>query len=149
MQELHIFIGQLNALQNLDLNNCSNLQELPTSIGHLNALQNLDLKYYSSLQELPTSMVNWVDSKTLIWTIVWTYKNYLNLLANWLHYKTLILTIFELPIITYLYWSIECIWKSWFEQLFELAGISCTSIGYFNATQKLHLLVHAFKVDQK
>jgi len=31
----------------------------------------------------------------------------------------------------------------------ELARISPTSIGYLNAIQKLHLLVHAFKVDQK
>jgi len=33
--------------------------------------------------------------------------------------------------------------------VFKFAKISCTSIGYLNATQKLHLLVHAFKVDQK
>jgi hypothetical protein len=33
--------------------------------------------------------------------------------------------------------------------VFKLARISPTSIGYLNATQKLHLLVHAFKVDQK
>jgi len=32
---------------------------------------------------------------------------------------------------------------------FEFARISHTSIGYLNATQKLRLLVHAFKVDQK
>jgi hypothetical protein len=34
-------------------------------------------------------------------------------------------------------------------RVFELAVISPTSIGYLNATQKLHLLLHAFKVDQK
>jgi hypothetical protein len=33
--------------------------------------------------------------------------------------------------------------------VFELARIGPTSIGYLNATQKLHLLVNAFKVDQK
>jgi hypothetical protein len=33
--------------------------------------------------------------------------------------------------------------------VFELARISPTSIGYLNATQKLNLLVHAFKVNQK
>jgi len=34
-------------------------------------------------------------------------------------------------------------------EVFELVRISPTSIDYLNATQKLHLLVHAFKVDQK
>jgi len=33
--------------------------------------------------------------------------------------------------------------------VFKFARISPTSIGYLNATQKLHFLVHAFKVDQK
>jgi hypothetical protein len=33
--------------------------------------------------------------------------------------------------------------------VFELAKINPMSIGYSNATQKLHLLVHAFKVDRK
>ncbi len=32
--------------------------------------------------------------------------------------------------------------------VFKFAKISPTSIGYLNATQKLHFLVHAFKVDQ-
>ncbi len=31
-------IGQLSALQNFDLKNCSSLQELPTFIGQLNTL---------------------------------------------------------------------------------------------------------------
>jgi hypothetical protein len=38
------------------LSRCSKLQELPTSIGQLNALQNLDLTMCSKLQELPTSI---------------------------------------------------------------------------------------------
>jgi len=58
LQELPTSIGQLNALQNLDLRGCSTLQELPTSIGQLNGLQNLDLQG------------------------VGTCKNYLHLLAN-------------------------------------------------------------------
>ncbi len=33
--------------------------------------------------------------------------------------------------------------------VFEFARISRTFINYLDATQKLHLLVHAFKVDQK
>jgi hypothetical protein len=49
-------IGQLSALQNLSLCNCSSLQELPTSIGQLSAFQKLDLSKCSSLQELPTSI---------------------------------------------------------------------------------------------
>jgi hypothetical protein len=33
--------------------------------------------------------------------------------------------------------------------VFKFARISPTSIAYLNATQKLHLLGHKFKVDQK
>ncbi len=33
--------------------------------------------------------------------------------------------------------------------VFKFARISPMSIGYLNATQKLHLLVHAFKMDHK
>jgi hypothetical protein len=33
--------------------------------------------------------------------------------------------------------------------VFELARINPTSIGYLNATQNLHLLVNAFKMDQQ
>jgi len=43
-------IGQLNALQELNLSWCSSLQQLPTSIGQLNALQNLHLNNCFSLQ---------------------------------------------------------------------------------------------------
>ncbi|CAM6069216.1 unnamed protein product [Sphagnum tenellum] len=43
MKELPTCIGQLNALQELDLSECSSLQELPTSIGQLRALQELHL----------------------------------------------------------------------------------------------------------
>jgi hypothetical protein len=56
LQELLKFIGQLNALQNLHLDVCSNLQELLESIGQLNALENLDLWGCLSLQQLPTSI---------------------------------------------------------------------------------------------
>jgi len=50
LQELPTSIGQLNALQKLDLGECLSLQELPTSIGQLNALQKLDLGGCSKLQ---------------------------------------------------------------------------------------------------
>ncbi len=43
LQELPTSIGQLNALQQLQLSQCSSLQELSTSIGQLNALQQLQL----------------------------------------------------------------------------------------------------------
>jgi len=43
LKELPSSIGQLNALQNLDLRECSELKELPSSIGQLNALQKLNL----------------------------------------------------------------------------------------------------------
>jgi hypothetical protein len=33
--------------------------------------------------------------KTLIWMIVWAYKNYLHLLAGWMHFKFLICTIVQ------------------------------------------------------
>ncbi len=56
MKELPTTIGQLNALQELNLSGCSSLQELPTTIGQLSALQDLDLSGCSSLQELPTSI---------------------------------------------------------------------------------------------
>jgi Leucine-rich repeat (LRR) protein len=38
LKELPSSIGQLNALQELDLDGCSELKELPSSIGQLNAL---------------------------------------------------------------------------------------------------------------
>jgi Leucine-rich repeat (LRR) protein len=41
LKELHSSIGQLNALQELDLSGCSSLKELPSSIDQLNALQKL------------------------------------------------------------------------------------------------------------
>ncbi len=56
LQKLPTSIRQLNALQNLDLDDDLSLQELPTSIGQLNALENLDLWGFSSLQELLTSI---------------------------------------------------------------------------------------------
>jgi len=57
--------------------------------------------------------------------------------------------LFELVITTYVYWPIECPLRASFVGVYEFARISCTSIGYLIATQKLHLLVHAFKVDHK
>ncbi len=56
LQKLQTSIGQLNALQNLDLKHRSSLQELQTFIGQLKALQNLNLKHRSSLQEIQTSI---------------------------------------------------------------------------------------------
>ncbi len=56
LQELPTSIGQLNALQELNLSECSSLQNLPTSIGQLGALQNFDLHNCSRLRELPTSI---------------------------------------------------------------------------------------------
>jgi Leucine-rich repeat (LRR) protein len=38
------------------LSGCSNLKELPPSIGQLNALQKLDLSWCSDLKELPPSI---------------------------------------------------------------------------------------------
>jgi Leucine-rich repeat (LRR) protein len=43
LKELPSSIGQLNALQELDLSRCSILKELPSSIGQLNALKIFDL----------------------------------------------------------------------------------------------------------
>jgi hypothetical protein len=54
LKELPSSIGQLNALQELDLWRCSNLKELPSSIGQLKALQELDLSRCSNLKELPS-----------------------------------------------------------------------------------------------
>jgi SHAQKYF class myb-like DNA-binding protein len=56
LKELPSSIGQLNALQMLDLWGCSNLKELPSSIGQLNALQKLYLSQCSNLKELPSSI---------------------------------------------------------------------------------------------
>jgi hypothetical protein len=56
LKELPSSIGQLNALQELDLWGCSNLKELPPSIGQLNALQKLDLQRCFELKELPSSI---------------------------------------------------------------------------------------------
>jgi Leucine-rich repeat (LRR) protein len=58
LKELPSSIGQLNALQELDLLGCSNLKKLPSSIGQSNALQKLYLYNCPNL------------------------KNYLNLLTN-------------------------------------------------------------------
>jgi hypothetical protein len=58
--------------------------------------------------------------------------------------------VFELARIDVCLLTIQVHSKSSFNMgVFEFARIKCTSIGYLNATQKLHLLVHAFKVDQK
>jgi hypothetical protein len=55
--------------------------------------------------------------------------------------------VFELARIDVCLLTIRMHSKSSFNMgMFEFATISCTSIGYLNATQKLHLLVHAFKV---
>jgi hypothetical protein len=52
LKELPFFIGQLNALQKLDLLGWSNLKKLPSSIAQLNALQELDLLGWSNLKGL-------------------------------------------------------------------------------------------------
>jgi len=54
MNYFHLLV--LNALLNLDLNNCSKLHKSHTSIGQLSAFQNLNLDNCSSLQELFTSI---------------------------------------------------------------------------------------------
>ncbi len=84
MQELPTSIGQLNALQDLYLKGCSNLQKLPTSIGQLNALQKLDFGGCFRLEEFPTSI-----------TIAYTPKPFLG-------------EVFKVAKITYIYWPIEC-----------------------------------------
>jgi len=58
--------------------------------------------------------------------------------------------VFELARIDVNLLTIQVHSKSSFNmEVFKFARISCTSIGYLNETQKLHFLVHAFKVDQK
>jgi hypothetical protein len=56
LRELPSSIGQLNALQGLNLTGCSNLEELPSSIGQLITLQELHLGRCSNLKELPSSI---------------------------------------------------------------------------------------------
>jgi hypothetical protein len=90
LRELPTSIGQLNALQNLNLKGCSNLQELPTSIGQLNGLQKLELTGCSSLQELPTSIGQLNALQIFIGQGVRACKNYVHLLGNWVHFKSLI-----------------------------------------------------------
>jgi hypothetical protein len=85
LQELPTSIGQLITLQEFNLSMCYNLQELPTSIGQLNAeFQKLHLNDCSSLQELVTSI------------------GQLNALQK------LDLGVFEVVIIIYIFWPIEC-----------------------------------------
>jgi hypothetical protein len=80
--------------------------------------------------------------------IVWACNNYLHLLTNWMPSKSFICGVLELARIDVCLLTIRVHSKSSFNMgAFEFARISHTSIGYLNATQKLRLLVHAFKVD--
>jgi hypothetical protein len=58
------------------------LQELPTSIRQLNAFQNLYLDNFYSLQELPTSIRQLNALQNLYLDNVIACKNYLHLLGN-------------------------------------------------------------------
>jgi len=110
--------------------------------------------------------------------ISWTsVENYQIVIIFCLHYICSLhslVQLFELITTTNIYWPIECLPRASFVGVFELARIyvclltiwvhsknsfnmgvfkfariSRTSIGYLNATQKIHLLVHEFKVDKK
>jgi len=82
VEELPSSIGQLNALQKLDLDECSNLNELPSSIGQLNALQELHLNGCSKLEELPSSIGQLNALQELDLNESSNLKNYFHLLAN-------------------------------------------------------------------
>jgi len=82
--------------------------------------------------------------------IAWACNNYLHLLTNWNPSKSFICGGVWgcknrcMPLTTRVHS------KSSFNMgVFKFARLSPRSIGYLNATQKLHFLVHAFKVDQK
>jgi hypothetical protein len=47
------------------LNGCSKLEELPSSIGQLNALQELDLNECSNLKNYLHLLANWMHFKSL------------------------------------------------------------------------------------
>jgi hypothetical protein len=191
LKKLPSFIGQLNALKELDLSWCSNLETLPSSIekttfvywpiecttktwfkrvfqleritfiyGQLNALRKfcLDCEWVSQLKIIPfiywpiecipdpylwnffsnlkTSwnkyihlLANWKHSKCFIYQNVPTWDNYFPILANWVQSKSFICqggpifkNYFHLLVI-------ECIWKSWFVWMLQLAGITYMYIG--------------------
>jgi len=113
-----LFIGQLNALQELGLNGCSNLKELRSSIGQLNTLKFFIYKTSLNWKHLEkntfiygriecTQSASFVKAFQLeiITFIYWpidyieksficqsnpTWNNYFHLLTNWVHSKSFI-----------------------------------------------------------
>jgi Leucine-rich repeat (LRR) protein len=57
LEKIPSSIGQLNALEKLDLLGCSHLEELPSSIGQLNAFQKLVFSGCSHLEK--TTFIYW------------------------------------------------------------------------------------------
>ncbi len=123
------------------------LQELLTSIGQLSALQNLDLKNCSRLQELSTSIANWMHKPWfeilfevarityVYWAIECTSKLWFEVLFKLVRIVNMYWAIectpkfwfevlFEVTRITYVYWPIQCTLKPWFETLFKVARIT-------------------------
>ncbi|CAM6063762.1 unnamed protein product [Sphagnum tenellum] len=121
LEKIPSYIGQLNALQELDLNgllslsNCSNLKELPSSIDQLNALQELDLSMCSNLKEVPSSIGQ-------LNALQWLY------LSKWSNLKELPSSIDQLNTLQVLFLS-SC------SNLKELPS----SIGQLNALRELYL----------
>jgi Leucine-rich repeat (LRR) protein len=89
LEKLPLPIGQLNALQKLDLSECANLKELPSSIGQLNALQELDLNGCDNLKKLPSS-IGKLNALKKLDLKGWSQHNYLHVLTNGMQSKSLI-----------------------------------------------------------
>jgi len=110
LQKLPTSIGQLNALQQLQLSQCLSLQKLPTSIDQLSAFHHeLALKGCSSLKILPTSIgqLNALQKLHL-----WGCSSFARITFIYQSIectpKFSFIYVFELENITYIYWPIEC-----------------------------------------
>jgi len=84
-------------------------------------------------------LANWMYSKCFIYQSVPTWDNYSPLLDNWIQSKSFICQ-------SVLIWKnyfhllvIECIWKSWFVWMLQLARITYMYICQLNALQKFLL----------
>jgi hypothetical protein len=79
---LHLF-GELNALQKLDFNECSNLKELPSSIWRIECIPKAWFEWMFQLERTTfIYLANWMHSKSLIWMNVPTWKNYFHLFGQ-------------------------------------------------------------------